>query len=63
MDSAVGAIILKVTYGYQIETADRDPLVKEIEETLELFMAALAPATWLVDIFPSREHSFLFFLL
>lgn len=55
MDSEVGAIILKLTYGYTIDTTKRDPLVDVAEKALEQFSLAVVPGAWLVDIIPIRE--------
>jgi|SRR5579871_3345059 len=49
-----GAIILKLTYGYNIEPHKEDPLVNLIEKALGHLTRAVSPGAWLVDIIPAR---------
>ena len=49
----VGAIILKIIYGYTIEPHKGDPLVNIIEEALVQFSLATVPGAWFVDIIPA----------
>lgn len=53
--SEVGATILKLTYGYTIDTTKRDPLVDLAERALEQFSLSIVPGAWLVDNLPIRE--------
>jgi hypothetical protein len=45
-------MILKIAYGYTIETRKRDPLVDLADKALEQFSRAAVPGAWLVDIIP-----------
>lgn len=51
-----GAIILKMTYGYTVETEGNDPLVDLVNEALAQFTAATIPGAWLVDTFPILQY-------
>ncbi|KAF7585328.1 hypothetical protein BBP40_011234, partial [Aspergillus hancockii] len=44
----VGAMILKIAYGYTIETHERDPLVDPADEAMAIFSLAILPGTWAV---------------
>ncbi|KAF8994492.1 cytochrome P450 oxidoreductase OrdA-like protein [Cyathus striatus] len=48
---AVGAITLKISYGYHIKL-ENDPLVELVETTAKEFYIATRPGAWLVDIIP-----------
>lgn len=48
----MGAVILKLTYGYTIDTTKRDPLVDVAEKALDQFSRAIIPGAWLVDVLP-----------
>lgn len=50
-----GTIILRLTYGYQVET-DRDEFIELAERTLRIFHIVAQPG-WIVDIFPFRARS------
>ncbi|PNP53777.1 hypothetical protein THARTR1_05901 [Trichoderma harzianum] len=50
------AIILKVTYGYSIESHKPDALVKLIEEVTEHSGQASLPLRWTVDLIPSLQR-------
>ena len=50
-----GGIILRVVYGYSIDTDKADPLVKMADTTVILIVRAFQPAGWLVDLIPMRE--------
>ncbi|OGM40177.1 O-methylsterigmatocystin oxidoreductase [Aspergillus bombycis] len=52
----VGAVILKIAYGYNIEPNGRDPLVDLANEAMENFSVAGNPGTWLVDTIPLLRH-------
>lgn len=47
-----GAVILKMTYGYNIEPHGSDPLVSLANEAMENFSVAATPGTWIVDTLP-----------
>ena len=51
--SNIGANILMITFGYQIQE-DNDPLVKIAEEAVDTFSRASLPAAFLVDTLPIR---------
>jgi hypothetical protein len=52
----IGMIILRVAYGYKVESTE-DPMLKAPLSVLENFSIATAPGRWLVDIIPTRELS------
>jgi hypothetical protein len=55
-----GAIILKIAYGYTVETHARDPLVHIANLALDHFSKAGTPGAWLVDMIPACTfHPFL----
>ncbi|KAJ2971857.1 hypothetical protein NQ176_g7488 [Zarea fungicola] len=56
MRSLTSAIILKVTYGYTVDSSTPDPLVKLIEQWISNFSQATVPFSFLVDIFPVLKH-------
>lgn len=51
-----GAIILKITYGYTIESDKPDPLVEYVEQALVQFSKASDRGVWLVDVLPILKH-------
>lgn len=53
--SVVGAIIIKLTYGYTIDTKKPDRLIEIAEKALGQFALAIVPGAWLVDTIPIRE--------
>ncbi|KAL7784563.1 cytochrome P450 [Trichoderma ceciliae] len=50
------AIILKINYDYTIDPFGLDPLVKLIEDYMEIVSQVMVPLGWLVDIFPAVKH-------
>ncbi|CAG9981150.1 unnamed protein product [Clonostachys byssicola] len=50
------AIILKLTYGYDINTSSDDPLLFLARRMLDRLTAAVLPGGWLVDVFPILRH-------
>lgn len=52
VNRGAGAVILKIAYGYTIESHKADPLVDLADEALVQFSLAGQPGAWLVDIFP-----------
>ncbi|KAI1348904.1 cytochrome protein [Xylaria sp. FL0043] len=50
------AIILKIVYGYTVESHKPDPLVELVDTVMEQFSAATVPGAWLVDIFPALKY-------
>ncbi|CAI6099045.1 unnamed protein product [Clonostachys chloroleuca] len=50
------AIILKLTYGYDINTSIHDPLLFVVRRMLDRLGAAVMPGGWLVDAFPILRH-------
>ena len=53
------ATILKIAYGYSMETND-DPLVKIVEEGIKCTGQLLQPGRWYVELLPWRESASLF---
>lgn len=51
--SAAGSFILKITYGYNIEPHQKDPLVNLADLALQQFSNAIVPGAWLVDVIPA----------
>ncbi|KAL6892167.1 cytochrome P450 [Trichoderma evansii] len=51
-----GAIILKIVYGYSINSHATDPLVELIEKMMENFSTAMTPMGHLVDIIPALQY-------
>ncbi len=60
--SFAAATILKATYGYSLKTTEVDPLVKEVEGLLMVFVSSIRPAAWLVDAVPVCESSLKHFI-
>lgn len=52
----VGAIVLKLGYGYTIEPHKRDPLVDLADRAMEEFSFSILPATWAVDFLPFLKY-------
>jgi hypothetical protein len=53
--STAGAIILKITHGYQV-SENEDPLIALAETTMEEFSKAVVPGAFLVDFLPWRAY-------
>ncbi|KAF5309392.1 hypothetical protein D9619_012297 [Psilocybe cf. subviscida] len=51
----IGMIILRVAYGYKVEST-ADPMLKIPLSVLENFSIATAPGKWLVDIIPALKY-------
>ncbi|KAG5645609.1 hypothetical protein DXG03_005747 [Asterophora parasitica] len=51
-----GAISLRISHGYTIETEKPDPLVNLVEVAAKDFYLATMPGAWLVDIFPTMKY-------
>ncbi|KAG6817816.1 hypothetical protein H0H87_003224 [Tephrocybe sp. NHM501043] len=51
-----GAISLRISHGYTIESEKPDPLVNLVETAAKDFYLATMPGAWLVDIFPSMKY-------
>lgn len=56
LSSAFGAIILKATYGYNINRTKVDVLVTLIDQMLSNFSAATVPLRWIVDAIPALKQ-------
>jgi hypothetical protein len=54
--STAGAIILKISHGYQVSETEGDPLVTLAETTMHEFNKAATPGTFLVDSLPWRVY-------
>ena len=52
--SATAGVILKITYGYDVQGSN-DPLVNIAEAAVRGFSQATVPGAWLVDILPICE--------
>ncbi|KAL5363253.1 cytochrome P450 [Aspergillus floccosus] len=52
----VGAIVLKLGYGYTIEPHKRDPLVDLADRAMEEFSLSILAATWAVDFLPFLKY-------
>ena len=50
-----GGIILRLTYGYQVQDGD-DPFIDLIEKANSNFNAATVPGAFLVDFFPILKN-------
>lgn len=50
-----GAVILKVTYGYNVDPRGKDYLVDAAGKVMDEFSDAATPGRWMVDILPFRE--------
>jgi cytochrome P450 len=50
-------LILKATYGYNVEPHKNDPLVDLVDEAMEQFSAAIVPGKWAVDMLPFLQHA------
>ncbi|KAF8494067.1 cytochrome P450 [Gautieria morchelliformis] len=51
-----GAIALRISHGYSIETDKPDPLVGLVQTAAKEFYIATRPGAWLVDTFPILKH-------
>ncbi|TFK29251.1 cytochrome P450 [Coprinopsis marcescibilis] len=52
---AVGAVILKISHGYEVRETN-DPFVELAGRATEQFSLATAPGGWLVDVIPALKH-------
>ncbi|OJJ53726.1 hypothetical protein ASPSYDRAFT_186749 [Aspergillus sydowii CBS 593.65] len=50
------AVILKMTYGYNVEPRGSDPLVELAEKAVDQICQAMLPGTWLVDYLPILKY-------
>ncbi|OJZ88736.1 hypothetical protein ASPFODRAFT_713607, partial [Aspergillus luchuensis CBS 106.47] len=53
--TATGATILRLTYGYCIQTNEEDPLVDLVERVTRNISDAFMPMAWLIDIIPAVQ--------
>ncbi|KAG8407885.1 hypothetical protein J3458_020195 [Metarhizium acridum] len=51
-----GGSVLRVTYGYTITKAEKDPLIELIELSASQLGLALVPGAWAVDIVPALKY-------
>jgi len=58
----IGIIIVRVTFGYYIQSAD-DPFLTNPLNAMANFGRATLPGNFLVDFFPPREYILLPFLV
>lgn len=52
----IGAMLLKMVYGYQVEPVRPDPLVAINDRMVEIFASATVPGAWVVDIVPWLKY-------
>jgi cytochrome P450 len=57
LQTEAAELILKATYGYNVEPHKNDPLVDLVDEAMEQFGAAIVPGKWAVDILPFLKHA------
>lgn len=55
-NSMIGSMLLKIIYGYRVETARPDPLVEINDRMVEIFASVTLPGAWLVDIVPWLKY-------
>ena len=51
---STGAVILKLTYGYEMEPSGNDPVLTVTEEGISQISTAAQPGAFLVDLLPFR---------
>ncbi|KAE8375757.1 cytochrome P450 [Aspergillus bertholletiae] len=56
IESGIAGLILKVTYGYTLDSHGRDPLVDLVGQTSLAFGKLNLPAGWLVDSIPALKY-------
>ncbi|KAE8354924.1 cytochrome P450 [Aspergillus coremiiformis] len=56
IQTTIGGIILKITYGYTTEPHGRDPLLDLVAKTAVGFGKVNQPAAWLVDSIPALKY-------
>ncbi|CAH0019846.1 unnamed protein product [Clonostachys rhizophaga] len=56
LELATGSSIIKVTYGYSIDTTRRDPILDLVTRMMAIFNKAASPGTWLVDVVPALKY-------
>ncbi|CAH0046585.1 unnamed protein product [Clonostachys solani] len=56
LELATGASIIKVTYGYSIDTTRRDPVLDLVTRMMVIFNKVAASGVWLVDIVPGLKY-------
>lgn len=54
--SIIGSMLLKMIYGYRMETIRPDPLVEINDRLVEIFASTTLPGKWLVDIVPWLKY-------
>lgn len=54
----VGAVMLKLVYGYDVPDEGVDPFVRRTDIALSQFSKSCEPGAFLVDTFPFREYTF-----
>ncbi|KAH8879294.1 cytochrome P450 [Thozetella sp. PMI_491] len=56
LETEAAAIILKLTYGYTVDTEKMDPLVDLVSRQMANFSEAAVPGAWMVDLIPSLKY-------
>ncbi|RMY81313.1 hypothetical protein D0862_12400 [Hortaea werneckii] len=56
LPSEVAEVIIKITYGYEIEREKPDPYLQAVERALQQISDAAVPGKWAVDVFPFLEY-------
>lgn len=52
----IGSMLLRMIYGYRMETKRPDPLVEINHRLVEIFASVTLPGAWLVDIIPWLKY-------
>lgn len=53
---AVGAVVLKIAYGYTAEPHQDDVLITMVGDAMDKFARAAVPGAFIVDLFPFCKH-------
>ncbi|CAG9996855.1 unnamed protein product [Clonostachys byssicola] len=56
LELVTGSSIIKVTYGYSIDTARRDPVLDLVTRMMANFNKIAGPGIWMVDIAPALKY-------
>ncbi|KAI1814974.1 putative cytochrome P450 oxidoreductase OrdA-like protein [Poronia punctata] len=49
---AVGAVVLKIAYGYNVESHKEDVLITKVGDAMDKFARSAVPGAFMVDLFP-----------
>lgn len=56
VNSMIGSMLLKMVYGYHVESTRSDPLVAINDRMVEIFASATVPGAWVVDMIPWLKY-------